>query len=410
MAINWNDIKDKVNYYLIILIAFFLPLKKEVIPPLIILFFISSLFNKRKNLFKGVKPSYFIIMGFYFFGILSLFYGKNIDNTNFNNEIKLSLLAFPLSFFINNLNIKKIYRSVFKAFIEGTFISVVLSLLNSLIIFYYEREISVFFYDHLAFFSHASYFSMYLNFAIGLLYYFWFSPSKKDYIKPYINFSISFFLSIIVLMLASKTGIFTLLLIHLIAAFYWTLKYKKIKQGLILIASITAVVVISLTYSPQVLERIVTMKESIQNFDGKPNTSTKTRLAVWKESYTLIKDSPIIGYGTGDVMDILTEKYKEKGFHDLAKKHLNSHNQFIQILLGSGFIGLIYFLFLIAYPYLKNLTSSQYLLYTIFTALIILNFLTESMLETQSGVVFFSFFITIFYSLQSSKENLINKI
>ena len=331
MTIRWNDIKDKVNYSLIILIAFFLPLKKEFISPLIILFFISSLLNKRKNILRDINQSYFIIIGFYFFGILSLLYGNNVINTNFNNEIKLSLLAFPLAFIFSNLDFKKIYRAIFKSFIEGALFAVVLSLLNSLLQFYYEREVTLFFYDHLSFFSHASYFSMYLNFAIGLLYFFWFSPSKKDYIKPYINFGLSFIFSLTILLVASKTGIFTLLIIHFIASFYWFIKYKKIKQGLTLITSIVSIVTISLIYSPQVLKRIVFMTDSISNFDGIPDTSTKIRLAVWKESYSLIKEKPIFGYGTGDVTDVLTEKYKEKGFHHLAKKHLNSHNQFIQI-------------------------------------------------------------------------------
>ena len=410
MTINWNTTKDKVNYYLIILIAFFLPLKKEVISPLIILFFLSSIWNRKSSIIQHLNTSYLLIVGFYLFGIVSLLYGSDLSNTIFNNEIKLSLLVFPLSFLLSKLDLKKIYRSIFKSFIEGIFLAVLLSILNSTIQYYYEKDSSVFFYDQLSYFSHASYFSMYLNFAIGLLYFFWFSPTKKDYLKPYLNFSLSFFFSIIVLLLASKTGILTLIAIHFIAGFYWVLRYKKIIQGLLLILSISTVIGVSLSYAPQSLNRIVQLKDTTKNFEGEPSSSTNIRIAVWKESYSLIKEKPILGYGTGDVMNVLTEKYKEKEYHELAKKHLNSHNQFIQILLGSGIVGLIYFLILLFYPFTKQLSPAQLLLYIIFLTLIIVNFMTESMLETQSGVIFFAFFITLFYSIVLPKEKSIDKI
>lgn len=411
MPINWNNIKDKVNYYLIILIAFFLPLNKEVIPPLITLFFLSSIINKKKKLLSSfTNHSYFIIIGFYLLGLFSLLYGKDINNTLFNSEIKLSLIVLPLSFIISNHDFKSSFRSIFKGFIEGCLVAIILNLLNASISYYYEVKLEAFFYNHLSYFSHASYFSMYLNFAIALLYYFWFSPSKKDYINPTINFSLSIIFSVFILMLSSKTGIFTLILIHFIAGIYWFIQYKMIKQGLILVISMFFIIGVSLIYSPRSLERIYLMRDSIENYDGTPNTSTKIRLAVWTESFSLIKERPLFGYGTGDVSNVLTERYNEKGFYDLAKKHLNSHNQFIQILIGSGVVGLLYFLILIGVPFKNNLSSPQLLIYLLFLVLIILNFMTESMLETQSGVIFFSFFITIFYTISNPKETKISKV
>lgn len=411
MPINWNNIKDKVNYYLILLIAFFLPLSKEVISPLIVLFFISSLVNKKKAIFSSqLNYSYLIIIGFYFLGLGSLIYGNDTNNTLFNSEIKLSLLIFPLAFQISNHDFKNSSRSIFKSFIEGSLIAIVLNLLNACINYYYENNLEVFFYARLSHYAHASYFSMYLNFAIALLYYFWFSPSKKDYIKPTVNFSLSIVFSIFILMLSSKTGIFTLLLIHFIAGFYWFIKYKKVKQGLILIFSIFSIVAVSLYYSPTVLKRITLMRDSITHYDGNPNTSTKIRLAVWEESYSLIKAKPILGHGVGDVSNVLTTRYNDKGFFDLANRHLNSHNQFIQILIGSGVVGLLYFLCIIAFPFFRNLSSPQQLIYFLFIILIALNFMTESMLETQSGVIFFSFFITLFFTISDSKETKISKV
>lgn len=411
MPIYWNNIKDKANYYLILLIAFFLPLNKAVISPLIVLFFISSLLNKKEIIFElKTNKSYLIIVGFYCLGLFSLLYGEDKQNTLFNSEIKLSILVFPLAFFISNHNFKNSYRSIFKSFIEGALTAILLCVFNACINYYYEKNIEVFFYDRLSLFAHASYFSMYLNFAIALLYYFWFTPSKKDYIKPIVNFSLSIIFSLFILMLSSKTGIFTLLMIHLSAGFYWFIQYNKVKQGLVLIISIFSIISLSLYYSPSVLNRITLMIDSVVNYDDNPNTSTKIRLVAWKESYSLIKEKPIFGYGVGDVSNVLTNKYNERGFFELADKHLNSHNQFIQLLIGSGIVGFFYFLYLITIPFFRNLSSSQSFIYALFTILIILNFMTESMLETQSGVIFFSFFITLFYCISYPKETKVNKV
>lgn len=406
MSINWNNLKDKVNYYLILLIAFFIPLIKEAIAPLIILFFITSIINKKQKLFAHLNKNLFLILGFYFLGFISLFYGNNTSNTWFNNEIKLSLFVFPISFLISNIDFKKSFRPILKSFVEGTIFAVILSLINALTSYYYDSDSSVFFYSDLSYFAHTSYFSLYLNFSIAILYYFWFSPSKQDYIPPYLNFGLSFFLSLIILMLASKTGIITLLLVHLIGILFWVKKYQKFKQASILFGTLAIFISIGLYSSPQVIDRLITMKESILNYDGTPNSSSTIRIAVWTEALELIKEKPILGHGVGDVSDQLTNRYQEKGFIKLAKKHLNSHNQYLQILIGSGIIGFLYFLFLIIYPTIKIEVTVSKLLYFLFLILILVNFMTESMLETQSGIIFFAFFLTLFYSLLGEQKEI----
>lgn len=403
MSFSWNNLKYKANYYVIILIAFFIPLNKEFIAPLIMLFFITSILNVKKNLFKNINKQLLFIIGFYTVGLLSLLYGKNIQNTLFNSEIKLSLIAFPISFMFSNLNVKKIHRSVFKSYLEGTIVAVIIVFINSTTEYYYTNNISVFFYDNLSYFSHVSYFSMYVNFSIVVLYYFWFSPSKKDYIPPYLNFLLSLIFSLLIILLASKTGIITMFMIHIVCVVYWIKKYKKYKQALSLVILLSLIISIGLYSSPNVLNRLYTMKESIFGYNGSPNSSTSIRLAVWKESFSLIKERPIVGYGVGDVSDVLTEKYKEKGFYELANKHLNSHNQYIQILLGSGIVGLLYFMFILLYPLNKIKDLATYLLFILFILLMFVNMLTESMLETQSGIIFFSFYISLFYCVINNK-------
>jgi O-antigen ligase len=73
---------------------------------------------------------------------------------------------------------------------------------------------------------------------------------------------------------------------------------------------------------------------------------------------------------------------------------LNSHNQFLNTSVALGLTGLICLLLCLGLPVLLTLKNINLLLWG-FCVLSGLNFLFESMLETQAGVMFFAFFSTI---------------
>ena len=93
---------------------------------------------------------------------------------------------------------------------------------------------------------------------------------------------------------------------------------------------------------------------------------------------------------------VLQEQYKKDGYDYMYKKNYNSHNQYLQVLLDHGIFGfliLAFFTFGMLYASLKQ----KDFIYALFLAIMILNFMTESVLETQSGVIFFAFFNTVFF-------------
>ena len=104
----------------------------------------------------------------------------------------------------------------------------------------------------------------------------------------------------------------------------------------------------------------------------------------------------MLGYGTGIGKKALREQYKKDGYDYMYKKNFNAHNQFLQVLIDHGLLG---FLILSFYTFIMiyNSIMKKKFIYTIFLSIMILNFLTESILETQSGVIFFAFFNTILF-------------
>jgi O-antigen ligase len=103
--------------------------------------------------------------------------------------------------------------------------------------------------------------------------------------------------------------------------------------------------------------------------------------------------------GTGDVKDHLLEKYREKQLYNALGLELNAHNQYLQTMLALGIIGLLILLLNIVLPALYGMEMKHYL-YLIFLILVAFNFLFESMLETQAGVVFYAFFNAYLFAIK----------
>ncbi|MDC0313687.1 O-antigen ligase family protein [Flavobacteriales bacterium] len=394
---HFENIKHKVNYYSLLLIAFMLPLKKELIPLLILLFFLSGTFRLRKNL--NTKKAFLLLslFGIYLAGLL---YSKNTNEGIQNIETKLSLIIFPVAFFFSRLHLNTALPRVMKSFIEGCTVSILLGLVASTIRFYYTRDVTEFFYGKLSYFSHSSYFSMYLNFGILTLYYFSFHPNKNTYIKPNISLSLIIFFSLIIFLLSSKTGVFTLVITHFVALTYLIIKHKKLVKGIIGITAVISIFLIGYNKAPIIQNRLNEVITSFSNNEI-PTSSTQYRIEAWKTATALILKNPIYGYGTGGTRDLLTKEYKIKKIEFLVEQRLNCHNQYIEVALNSGVIGLFILILLLALPIIWAVKYRNYII-LFFILLISFNFLTESMLETQSGVVFFSFFYTILIHAQFS--------
>jgi O-antigen ligase len=115
------------------------------------------------------------------------------------------------------------------------------------------------------------------------------------------------------------------------------------------------------------------------------------RMIILNSVRTMLGQNLILGTGTGDIQDELNEEFRSTGNMKLAEVNTNTHNQFLEILIEHGLIGLIIFLsmilmmFYIAY-------KRRNTLYLMFLLLVSISFLFETMLNRLAGVTFFSLF------------------
>ncbi len=131
-------------------------------------------------------------------------------------------------------------------------------------------------------------------------------------------------------------------------------------------------------------------------FFGDPNRSSDfQRLEYFRASWHIFKSNWLIGVGTGDVVSAFKQAYEELDSPLQQKFRWRSHNQFLSVAVAFGFVGLIWFLFTLFYPPIRQRQFTN-LIYLLFFVLMLMSMLTEDTLESQPGVTLFAFFNTFF--------------
>jgi len=117
------------------------------------------------------------------------------------------------------------------------------------------------------------------------------------------------------------------------------------------------------------------------------------RFIYWSIGASIAEENFLFGVGTGDVKSAFKEAYKSSQYSIEARYQLRAHNQYITFLVTFGILGLCYFLGMLG----KLLARWRNVpLFAFFTIAAIISFLTEDTLETQAGVTFFAFFLSLF--------------
>ncbi len=394
-----SSLIQKINFYFGLLITFWIPVCKipicKKIAPYILALWIITWFleanfkNKFKNLAKN--KLLFLPILFYLLHIIGLAYSNNIDSAFFNLQVKLSLLIFPVLFFGSNYLYKANYKIFLLSFVTGCFI-ISSIYLSRAFYFYLADNCNLFFYYDLSIFEHPTYLSMYLAFAIAILFYLIASNKfkNKSTFKILFQFLIVFF-SVMIFLLSSKAGIICGFIVLFSTLLLRIIKSRKLFPKILLLTSVVLLFIFALKYN----FRFKAVENVIKNAQSEISITTvessSIRILIWKVSLELIKDNFLIGVGTGDVKDELMEKYKTKEIISAESKQLNVHNQFLETFVGLGIIGFIILTLLFVIPFIAGIKEKNILL-ILFLIIVGFNLLFESMLNRQAGVVFFAFF------------------
>lgn len=375
----------KALLVLLALVAFTLPFKDQFLVNLFIVFaiIIWLISNPFKELFSKRNQciSLLAMVVFYLLHAVSFFYTSNVQETFINLETKISVIAFPLIFYSSGYGNNQI-KFFLKNFIAGCLLCCVICIAHA-IYFSVSENKNYFFYQDLSWFQHPSYLSMYLTFCcIALLF-------QQLYNKT-VRLALVVFFSLFVFMLSSKSGI----VIHicflsswLISTFLTAGNYKRL---FLFLSSFAAIIIATVLFVPKVKERFQNVISAFQTkeTDKSATESTAVRMLIWHEAVDIIKQKPLLGTSPGDANTTLYEKYKQNGLTGAFSKKLNAHSEFFQTGVGLGLTGLLSLLSLFIIP----LTGNRSKLFAFFLFITAVNFITESMLQTMAGCIFFGYF------------------
>lgn len=372
-------------FVLLALVAFTLPFKDEflvnffiVVSAAVWLFSkpFGQLFAVRRNI-----QSLIAISAFYLLHVIGLLYTHNLEEAFSNLEIKVTLLIFPLIFYSMQYGALQ-NKFLLKNFIAGCLLCCALCLFRSAYLSITEEK-NYFFYQYLSWFQHPSYLAMYLTFCCIAMFE-WLLYDKR------ISIALSVFFTVFVVLLSSKAGIlihFLSLSVYFVSSYFSERNYKKL---FLFVVSGGLLLGLSIVFFPPLKERFDNVAGAFKTdkVDKGATESTAVRMLIWNESISIIKEHPLLGVSPGDANDTLYGKYQKNGLTGAYAKRLNAHSQYFQTGVSLGWVGLLSFLFVLAIPFLNRSKK----LVVFFLVICAVNFLTESMLQTMAGCIFFGYF------------------
>ncbi len=162
---------------------------------------------------------------------------------------------------------------------------------------------------------------------------------------------------------------------------------SKVVLGIISIIFIAALFTFNTDFKKRFREMVIPISFSKVN----PENSTSVRFVVWNCSIQQIKNTNIlIGNGIGDVPLVLQECYD--AHYPKLDKYYNTHNQYFSIMLGTGLIGLISFLFFFIYLFNHALKcKNNFQMISILFYIYMFNF--ENIIERKYGILVLFFFL-----------------
>jgi O-antigen ligase len=404
----------KAHHYLSMAIAFCLPFGR-LTPLFIVLllvnwFFEGDLKNKFNYIFRN--KWFWLFASLYFIHVAGLIFTDYMDQGLFDLEVKLSLLVFPIIFSTRPLIFEKI-NQVFRAFVAGGVLSA-LFLLGRATYYFFSSGENKFFYEAFSVLVHTSYVSMYFNFLMawiimGLL--------KRGSIRAPYSVSMSwlllFFFTIVNVFLFSKMGMISMVLMFFCFGTYYVRLSRRYITGTVVFGLFLFGLFMASTKIPVIKSRVdyTVAAFTKDTIDITSNESSEVRMLVWSAANDIIGKHFFTGVGTGDTKPMLLRAYASRGMKGAFEHRLNAHNEFYQVFLTVGVIGFIILLACLLVP-LVIAVKKRSLIYLIFLILIILNFIPESMLETQAGVMFYAFVNSmLFFSIKEGNktESVINE-
>jgi O-antigen ligase len=403
-----------LNFLSGLLMAFWLAVDRTFFPIAIWiwlgLWLLEGNFKSKYAIVKRHKH-YIIILGlsavFLLLHLLGILYSENVSRAWTDVQIKLTLFIFPVVM----LGLNSYYRKYPHAMLVAFFIGNVVASVFALAFGYINNPGDVSVGLQRLGSIHHTYYSMYLNFSIVFGLYA--LENNLYHIRKIYWGGAIMFLSIMVWLADSRSGILILSCILLGWGGYKISLNKKFVKWLVGFAGGGVILLFILVFKSGHYDSLLHSFQHFSYYKEQNFTADKVpvRVKIWNSSFDVIEQNWIIGTGTGDVRDDLSNSYKKYGYTNCYESNFNAHNQYIEIFMKLGIFGFIILLLLIFVPLYYAIKNKLYLL-IFFIIMVAIYWTIESMLCRLIGVAFYAMFynylIFNFYLLPPVKPSRLN--
>lgn len=377
-----------------------------VFPKMIALFFIVFVIFlivglRKKKLILELKPLPVLFAALYVGYTLYSIATRHPDQAAVYIENKLSFLLLPvlLSF---RLKIVSEFKGLITGFTLGVFILISSSLIAACVCYLQpDGGRHCFLASEFSFQHHPSYSSAFYILALVFAWY----GKKKSFVgfNRWTVIPFTFLIVIATFMSLSLAGI--LFFFSFVACFILWVIYQKFGKWIALSASIVApfLMYLTITSIPQVEGEWTNAKWFADEYLKDPSafvkkrtypmSGTEVRIVMWTVSTQVFQKYPM-GVGTGNVDEVLADHLNRMEQQELAKQNYNPHNQYLQTGIEIGIFGLLILIAILVNGLWYGFKHRNWIL-VVLTANLFFNMLFESMLQRQSGIVFYTFFLCI---------------
>ncbi len=355
-----------------------------------------------------------LLIGLYALYLAGILFTENMYLASRYAENKLSFILFPLLFLF-----RPVFPLRFASLLIGSALGIVVASIIGIVHAYgcYAAGGDLrtsFTTVYISSLHHPTYFATFISLVVFGVW--WCYLRNERFFSPIwmVPFSL-FALLIFTLCLSLSAFLFVAILIAAILL-RWIRNHfgKKVYRTLLIASPIAVALFLSLMpgLRNDVASTYLSVKSYLHNpkgfISGKTGykTGNEVRLVMWTVTVEEMAKHPL-GVGTGNIDAHLSARLKRYGQLDLAKKddhgaiQYNPHNQFLQTGLEIGLVGLLALLLIVGVSWRIARQHKNYLLMAIVASLVV-NSLFESMLQRQSGIVFYSFWICVLVMMSTS--------
>ncbi len=380
-----------------------LPFDRFYCQLVLISFILHTLIHTRKNSLRGIwSPDILILTSVFLVNIVGMIWSADKNEAFKDLQRQLVILLFPVILVLSDLDISRYKRKLLQ-FFGITCVIIILYLfadalriisrngmgLSSLFSSYFINHNSS---EPLQ--IHATYLAMYV--ALSLSAFMIFFLEEKNRKKSLVYFAAVVVLVAGLIQLASRSVFIAIPFFTLASLFF--LPAGKIKKYRLIMIAVAAglMVLLLITRIESFQKRYITdFRNELTPAAVEPD-NREPRIERWRCAFQLIRESPILGHGSGSEKRLLKERYYENKLFNSYLKELNAHNQYLSIWLKTGLFGLLLFLLSLAVGFLAAIKRRDPVFFSFLVLVVTVSF-SENILDVNKGIFFYAFFFSFFW-------------